>query len=468
MEGGERLEYDRTVATIVELGARRVALQFPDSMMSEAPRVVWDLEERVPEVKFYVLGDCMRNNVVDAIGAAHVEAELIVHYGADCLAAPPEGCPPVLYVLAEEANMDVDGAAEAVVAALPGGDAPVLVLYDPLYRGSAGGVARALEARLGIGATVARLPDHVGGLVGGLPGLSVGGLVAPEYDEPRLRASRVVFVGAASTEVAMRCGACAAFAGYDPAARKTSVDAPTRLLARRQHQLQRASRAARWGVVVASAGRIELAARVARACEADLRAAGRSPYTLALCDPTPPKLANFGECEAFVVVGADAAVLSALGRESNVPVLSPHEMRVALGAQPWLPQDDNDRRPFYSNHLRDALLSGEGAEDDPPAAVDEDVPTFNLAEASLDDKRRQVTKPPRIDLAYDDGPLVVAQTDAIAFLRQREWRGLDPRVGDTPPGRAVEGRDGIASGYADEGGSSPTPTPTPLPPRGEE
>ena len=70
-----------------------------------------------------------------------------------------------------------------------------------------------------------------------------------------------------------------------------------------------------------------------------------------------------------------------------------------------------------------------------------------------------------VPLAYDDdgageggeGALVergareIATTgwrsEAAEFLANREFRGLEPRVGETAPAEAVEGRRGIASDY---------------------
>lgn len=88
----QRFEYDRIVAEIRRKESRRVALQFSASLMTEAPTVVWELEDLLgSQVEFYVLGDLLRGGAVDAIGAAHVEAELIVHIGANCLSEPAEG-----------------------------------------------------------------------------------------------------------------------------------------------------------------------------------------------------------------------------------------------------------------------------------------------------------------------------------------------------------------------------------------
>lgn len=41
-----------------------------------------------------------------------------------------------------------------------------------------------------------------------------------------------------------------------------------------------------------------------------------------------------------------------------------------------------------------------------------------------------------------------------SFLAGRSWQGLEPKLGETPVVKAVEGRRGIAIAYEDEGTDS--------------
>lgn len=417
-------DFAATTNRIASLGSRRVALQFSEEVKWSAAAVALELERLVPETDVFILGDVMKH--VDAVGAAHVDADLIVKYGDDCLSAPPDDCPPILYLLGREADV-----------VLPDLDVS-LVLFEVKYRTAAGR----------LNGVVAQLPKHVTGR--DTVGLTIGGLVA-EVDDASLSSSRVVFVGSeeASREAALRCGACESFVVYDPERESTQSVNVARRLAKRQHRLQRASGAKRWGVVVAAAGRLDLSSEVADACDSELTDAGRSSYILAVGVPTPAKLANFAEIEAFVVVG-DAMSLDKLGDELAVPVVSPHEMRVALGLQEWLPTPQ-DNRIFYSTDLRDALSSSSSKGD--ASSKDDDAPAFNLAAAQLTDTRR--APPSRsLRLGYDEGALVTttdleSRSSAVGFLQSREWRGLE--VGAVVPSSGVvEGKSGVASGYANE------------------
>lgn len=43
---------------------------------------------------------------------------------------------------------------------------------------------------------------------------------------------------------------------------------------------------------------------------------------------------------------------------------------------------------------------------------------------------------------------------AASFLAGRSWQGLEPKLGETPVVKAVEGRRGIAIAYEEEGTQS--------------
>ena len=110
----ERYEIVRTVREIREGGWRRIALQFPDGMLVDAPRVFEALqtesrkapkkeglvegvaemkivdegksEEQEVERKFFILGDTSYGACcVDEVAAEHVDADVVVHYGRACL-----------------------------------------------------------------------------------------------------------------------------------------------------------------------------------------------------------------------------------------------------------------------------------------------------------------------------------------------------------------------------------------------
>lgn len=75
-----------TVEFVRTHGYHKVALQFPDDLLRDAPAVVQALHAGVPDAQFFVLGDTSYGSCcVDEVAAAHASVEAIVHYGPACL-----------------------------------------------------------------------------------------------------------------------------------------------------------------------------------------------------------------------------------------------------------------------------------------------------------------------------------------------------------------------------------------------
>eukprot|EP00941_MAST-03F_sp_MAST-3F-sp1_P005780 g5780.t1 len=91
-------EVDRTIKVIKSQGFQMVALQFPDDLLPDAPKVVQELQLRSSEnVQFIVLGDTQYGSCsVDEVSAQHLPVDFIVHYGNAYL--NPSRVLPVQYI----------------------------------------------------------------------------------------------------------------------------------------------------------------------------------------------------------------------------------------------------------------------------------------------------------------------------------------------------------------------------------
>jgi diphthamide biosynthesis protein 2 len=78
-----------------KLGSKRIALQFDDSQLHRSAQIAADLA-KVANV--YVLADSTFGSCcVDTVAAAHINCDLLIHYGPACLSKP--SCHyPVVYV----------------------------------------------------------------------------------------------------------------------------------------------------------------------------------------------------------------------------------------------------------------------------------------------------------------------------------------------------------------------------------
>ncbi|CAN0099441.1 unnamed protein product, partial [Sphacelaria rigidula] len=133
----------KTVEFISKGAFKRVALQFPDSLLREAPEVLWTLQARVRklvattrgsgsseekgpldmggllgaegEPLIFVTGDTSYGSCcVDEVSAQHLKADAIVHYGRACL-SPTNSSVPVLYVFGR-GSVDVQDLASTLLS----------------------------------------------------------------------------------------------------------------------------------------------------------------------------------------------------------------------------------------------------------------------------------------------------------------------------------------------------------------
>ena len=94
----------------------RIALQFPDALLMDAPDVCWELEQALAnaDALVFCLGDTTYQACCpDVVAAQHLQADCIVHYGHACLLS--QAVLPVLYSFGKQ-HIEVQAAVEAVVA----------------------------------------------------------------------------------------------------------------------------------------------------------------------------------------------------------------------------------------------------------------------------------------------------------------------------------------------------------------
>jgi diphthamide synthase subunit DPH2 len=117
-----------TAAQLIARGARRIALQFPDSLLSDSFLVCAALEQALRlsspadanNLLVFVLGDTTYGECcADEVAAQHLDADILVHYGNACLS--PSRVLPVLYIFpsvtGSEQGAQVTRAAEAITPA---------------------------------------------------------------------------------------------------------------------------------------------------------------------------------------------------------------------------------------------------------------------------------------------------------------------------------------------------------------
>ena len=163
-------DIERTLDEIRHARYKRIALQFPDDMLPDAPRVfqllsrglnkdknvtkdkkrdasngnqthdlslsvdklkVEDVLEQEQSPQLYILGDTSYGACcVDEVAAEHVNADVVVHYGRSCLS--PTARLPVIYVFTHK-PLPIEPVVRAFKATYPDPTTKVLIAADVTY-----------------------------------------------------------------------------------------------------------------------------------------------------------------------------------------------------------------------------------------------------------------------------------------------------------------------------------------------
>ena len=368
------LETARVAAYIASTPYRRIALQFPDTLLSVASTAVSELKAALTvankEAELFILGDTSFDGFqVDFVAAQHFSAEMIVHYGPVDLAA--EGPLPVCFVLGRR-PLDVAQVAAACATTLSGGEptaalpSRLLVVPSLPYAHLAEELAQALEAscphalvcRADLQRAAAVEPasrsDEAPASAGVAAdeelarGRLLGRRLPVELDQEALRGevTDLLYIGGEDASLSNLVlllsharvhlyepplpsdtpGADAAGGG---AASIRRLELPTaKRLMRRYYLVHAAKEAEVVGILVgtlSAAGRKPMLAAIKALCKRE----GRKCYTFVMGKLNAAKLANFMEVGVYVLLGScEHALLDS--KDFYRPVVTPYELHLAL------------------------------------------------------------------------------------------------------------------------------------------
>lgn len=161
-------EISRTAGEIRQGGWRRIALQFPDTMLHDAPRVFEAIQysladqpgstesiktkpidvvskelrgaditktrpttEAATRRRLFILADTSYGACcVDEVAAEHVDADVVVHYGRSCLS--PTARLPVIYVFTSR-SLALDPLISSFEETFPAKDTKIVLMSDIIY-----------------------------------------------------------------------------------------------------------------------------------------------------------------------------------------------------------------------------------------------------------------------------------------------------------------------------------------------
>lgn len=487
-------EIPRTAAEVREGGWKRVALQFPDHMLVDAPRVVEVLEQELESTegaakdwRVCILADTSYSACcVDEIAAEHMNADVVVHYGRTCLS--PTSRLPVIYVYTSH-ELDHDAVVGQFTKEFGDKEARVVIMADLTYQNHVEPITNALR-ELGYGNVVAT--EVFRDPAGIIPNRRIAGSA---IDEELLKAHSLFHISdpPASLLLALQSRFASLHVLSVPSPSSPSLDNPTfrtaGLLRRRFARVLSLASAGVIGILVNTLSVSNYLSSI-NLLRKKIDAAGKKSYTVVVGKLNPAKLANFAEIEGWVVVGCWESGLI----EDDVgywrPVITPFEMEVALmseeervwGGEWWggieklkIEHDSGNREEGVSAEENDRDGAAEDNAEDGVDGEESLPPVFDLRTGRLVSHSRPMqlttggssktvkdnnnnnnnsTGEPRSsdalvkrvvgELASING---VASPGAEYLRSQRTWQGLGTDFDDEASTLIEEGRSGIARGY---------------------
>lgn len=360
-------EIQRTIDDIRKGQWKRIALQFPDTMLVDAPRVfgalrdglktarhrlrgryhlqengnIEDVTREPKETKLStddspeaipddvdehltILGDTSYGACcVDEVAAEHVDADVVVHYGRSCLS--PTARLPVLYVFTTR-PVDLDALVEIFKSTYPGREDKIYLMADIPYD------HHLTELRLRLtkeGYGYIFKPDIIHDPASLLPNRTVPAEVRESPDA--LKEYSVFHISTPPTSLllilASRIKSMHIFPTDTPA--PTALEATTAQLLRRRYALiTRLSTVPIFGILINTLSVKNYMAALQH-CQSLISRAGKKSYVFVVGKVNAAKVANFSEIGGWVVIGCwESSLIES--KEFYRPIITPFELEVAL------------------------------------------------------------------------------------------------------------------------------------------
>ncbi|XP_016457523.1 uncharacterized protein LOC107781343 [Nicotiana tabacum] len=487
-------ETDRVAGFISGRGFRRVALQFPDELLKDSTRIVAALHEKLrsfnqlhtgsngdaKDVRLYVMADTTYGNCcVDEVGASHVNADCVIHYGHTCFS--PTSTLPAFFVLGK-ASLNVPLCAQKLCEYTIKAGKPILVLYGLEYAHAiteikaSVGTQSCFKLEICYADTISPVitPSETFSSMNGQPELIDGqcanGCTPEENNAPyriggltwslpvghRMEDYLLFYVGSddsAFANILMTYNTCE-IVRYDATEDLLVNDfsQQKRILKRRYFLIEKAKDASIIGILVGTLGVAGYLHMIHQMKDLIIQA-GKKAYTFVMGRPNPAKLANFPECDVFIYVScAQTALLDS--KEFLAPVITPFEAMIAFGrGSEWTGAYVTEFRDLITSspmevkdrsEARFSFIQGGYVEDFEQQDVEEDVEDGVSALVNITEKALRVRD-------KDSQTLMNGTAKSGAeYFAARSFHGLDIHTENNFPEPFLIGKSGRASGYKNE------------------
>jgi diphthamide biosynthesis protein 2 len=359
-------EIERTVKEIKDGRWKRIALQFPDHMLTDAPRVydrltrglretrkvqngVQDKTEQPAETvteedinaklgktsiseakneeeRLFILGDTSYGACcVDEVAAEHVDADVVVHYGRSCL-SPPSRL-PVIYVFTER-PLDLSPLVTTFMETYPDRDAKVILMADIPYSHH----IAPFHTRLSIlGYTSVHATSIVHDPSSPLPNRTIPHEAADSPDA--LRDYALFHISDPPTSLLLtlssRVGSIHIYPTDTASPTASSADRMTSMSLRRRYALLTSLNTTPIFGILINTLSVKNYMHILSHVQKQITAAGKKYYTFVVGKVNAAKVANFSEVGGWVVIGCwESSLIES--KEFWRPMITPWELGIAL------------------------------------------------------------------------------------------------------------------------------------------
>lgn len=420
---------------VEEKNLSRICLQFPDDLLKFSVGICGELQREAPTREFFILADTTYCPCcVDEVGAEHISATGLVHFGPACLTKPHTEQLTVIYLFTED-TFDVAAFKEQITNSFPDQSSRLGVFYSTAAVYQYAAIKEALrEYPNAIAASLALdgQPNLMHWHTNGVTDFTNMSCVYIGRDDQTLF----------NLTVSVAAKQWLLFDTGTNVMRKATV-AASGWLRKRMFYIEKCKDAQAIGIVhgtVSSKGHLDIAARIQTLAKAhDIRTVLISVGKL-----NPAKLANFMEIDCFVLIGCpqNNAYTS---REFYKPLVSVFECELALNPV-WREQ----LPATYSMDYREMLPDGNhysGVDGVRVEGYDISLITGGVrGRGGVEKKEKEEENGTSTDLMRR-GENAVAERTAGDALRERSWRGLEQNLGQDAVAEIEQGRSGIAIRY---------------------
>jgi diphthamide biosynthesis protein 2 len=359
-------EIERTVREIKEGRWRRIALQFPDHMLTDAPRVYERLtqglkaakklqngvqekseqssrmdaeedmnaklgktsisEESDTDERLFVMGDTSYGACcVDEVAAEHVDADVVVHYGRSCL-SPPSRL-PVIYVFTER-PLDLEHLVATFRETYPDLEAKVVLMADIPYSHCVTPLHTLLQEA---GYTNVHATSIVHDPSSPLPNRTIPQDAAERSDA--LREYALFHISDPPTSLLLtlssRVGSVHIYSTNTISPTADSADRSTAMSLRRRYALLTSlSTTPVFGILINTLS-VKNYMHILAHVQRQITAAGKKYYTFVVGKVNAAKVANFSEVGGWVVIGCwESSLIES--KDFWRPMITPWELGIAL------------------------------------------------------------------------------------------------------------------------------------------